>query len=179
MKKQIIALSVAVITSGSALAQDKNQWFVGADVGWDTRAFAGNADKYDKEASFAAKFGKYLGDEDQHRVYFTYGENKAGERGADKKAKDLLASYDYLYGLNADNSLRAFAGVTAGYSKVEFRDNGSKGDFAYGAQAGLNYQLTSNIELEGGYQYLKRDAKKDGIKMPEDNRLFIGANVKF
>lgn len=89
--------------------------------------------------------------------------------------------FDYLIGKEA---MKPFIGVLAGYSKYSQTDLHMDGGFI-GSVIGINYALGNDVSLEGGYRYMKSNARgtfNSSGSEAEINHLtnwFVGANYKF
>jgi len=89
--------------------------------------------------------------------------------------------YDYLIG---NNTLKPYLGVLLGYSKYTQPNLMIDGGFV-GVNMGLNYSLTENFSVEGGYRYIRSNATGDftstasKAKVDSLKNWYLGANYKF
>ncbi|GLP96776.1 outer membrane beta-barrel protein [Paraferrimonas sedimenticola] len=182
MKKQILAIAAAAVLAGPAMAAD-NQWFVGAEAGFGTDGFKKGALKEEKRPEFGVRVGKYLGDNDQVRVYGTLRGSNVGKRGDRMTGRSLLVSADYLVPLTQSKSVNWFIGGTVGGSQLRDQapemNDARQNNFVYGGQTGFKFNLAKNFEMELGYQYLRHNGGKNGIKLDADQRVNLGATFKF
>ncbi|GLP96773.1 outer membrane beta-barrel protein [Paraferrimonas sedimenticola] len=188
MKKQLLAVLTASVLAAPAMAAD-NQWFVGAEGGFDTNGFKKGALKEEKRPEFGVRVGKYFAD-DKARVYATYRGSNLGKRGDRMTARDLLVSADYLVPLTQSKSVNWFIGGTVGGSQLN-NDNviapelqsttvrERQNNFVYGGQTGFKFNLAKHFEMELGYQYLRHNGGKNGIKLDADQRVNLAATFKF
>ncbi|MBW8190998.1 porin family protein [Neiella marina] len=194
--KTLLALIPTALIASPVLANDStNDWFVGGAINKqmskseqapgampaDTSSF----DQKDRDWGYELKAGRYLGDNDQHRLTMTYTEANGGSKTGDYDQKNLLASYDYMYSLTDDNSWRAFGGVSAGMANTKYDGAGTSNDLVYGAQAGLNYRINQQWETEIGYRYLKQDYSGtngntgEQFALDRTEQVFMGVNYRF
>lgn len=89
--------------------------------------------------------------------------------------------FDYLIG---DNALKPFIGGLAGYSHYSQPDLDLDGGFI-GLNLGLNYALGENFSIEGGYRYMRSNAKgtftssMSEAKVDTLKNWYVGGNYKF
>ncbi|GLS84338.1 outer membrane beta-barrel protein [Paraferrimonas haliotis] len=177
MKKLTLA-ALATSTCLAATPALATEFFIGGNLGVQQNSFdykthnmltpaPANADinsgsTSERDGFYELKAGMYFGDATQHRATLSYSVNDGKIHSLNNtkfEQRNILASYDYLIPLSADNRLSAFIGATIGSanSKVHTADVGSSNDFVYGGQVGLNYRVTQAVSAELGYRYLKQD----------------------
>lgn len=114
----------------------------------------------------------------------------------DEKANltNVTLNYDYLF--NAVNNFTPYVSAHLGQSKLDI-DTFDDTAMSYGAQLGLLYSLTKNIEFEAGTSYTKLDLKPTTptvsgsyydatlmnaslyLQADDMTRLYAGFNYKF
>lgn len=170
-------LSVAVMANESGL-------YVGAEVGTThtktaTAFSTGTTSHYtSNRVSEGLNIGTYLNE--NSRAYIAYQHINADmNKDIPESINIYSAGYDYLFGTS---SLKPFVGAIIGYST--YSDSGfNVNGMAYGAQAGVDYKLNSNISVDAGYRYLSSSAEAtySGNKSTMDSfqTFFVGASYKF
>ncbi|USE36255.1 porin family protein [Endozoicomonas sp. SCSIO W0465] len=159
-------------------------------------------DNSDNTGFFGVRFGSFWRDE--ARAYLTVGYLKPKDAnwnasGIEYKVHDikqlnLLVSADYLF--MPEWELQPFVGLTIGAAEtkakgtVDIPDVGEnsfnkKWAFAYGAQAGVIYQI-DQFDLEAGLRYLtnstsnhyehKHDIK---LKVNDSRQIYVAASIHF
>lgn len=187
MKKHVLAMvavSLFAGTASSALAanKDKNQWFIGVDGANQLEAFKRDATRDEQKTGYSLNFGKHLGDNDQHRLSFTYGQDDWGRRNGKNRERDALASYDYMLPLNQTGTIKWFAGATAGVSEQDIKGQKNNYGPTLGAQTGFAFDVHRNVGLEAGYKYRFRmddNFKQRADQRGQDDQLYLGAKIKF
>jgi len=171
MRKRILVTSSLLVMGTSAMALDV-QGFLGVGAGISLNKIQGegkanyssgetekaNFSETESSALAGIKGGVILGD--SHRLALNY--NPAFHSNA--TIHNILASYDYLIPVPANDRVKLFVGVHAGVAKFDGKDDLSGIDatgFAYGAQFGYVYDITKNIEFEFGVMYTKHTADKE------------------
>lgn len=160
-----------------------NSSYIGLDVG-NTEATmsavngTANAEESDNGTSVSLKLGyKY---EDNQRVY-------ASAQYIEAEDADFMVyglGYDYLFG---DAIVKPFVGGFIGYGQYQ-TDRASMIDLdvsglVFGAQAGLQLEVTEEFELEAGYRYLKSKMQESvgtaDIEIDPLSSWFVGFNYNF
>jgi opacity protein-like surface antigen len=118
-----------------------------------------------------------------HRISVSH--VKYSKAGVD--VRTILGNYDYLIPMSEE--FRLFAGIHAGSTKVEIEssitDSISFSGLTYGAQAGLIYDITKNIEFETGVAYTKYNVDRaettnwSGVELEDSASISAGINYKF
>ncbi len=160
-----------------------NSSYVGLDVGNTEATMSAvngieNAKESDNGTSVSLKLGyKY---EDNQRVY-------ASAQYIEAENAEFMVyglGYDYLFG---DAIVKPFVGGFIGYGQYQ-TDRASTIDLdvdgiVFGAQAGLLFEVTKEIDLEGGYRYLKSNMEENigsaNIEIDPLSNWFVGFNYKF
>ena len=192
MKKVLLAAAVVSATCmGSISSAMASDWFVGVEAGKAKHKMSieqtgvKNFSKKMDHTDYGLRVGKYLNDNVRTYATITTGKDdgKAGGSKVELKSQSLLMSADYLFG---DGNLKPFVGASVGANRTKgsISGMGSKTEnaFAYGAQAGVVYNLGS-VDLEGGYRYMKHntDFKLDGgkIKNKDTQKVYLSASYRF
>jgi len=122
-----------------------------------------------KDGTWGARIGQQ---NDQGRYYLTYDNVSNNHSGLKMRQENLLGSYDVFYPLGS--STKAFGGASLGVTKLSQESSGYSRDtdtgYAYGLQAGVLQQVSSNASVELGYRYLRSNAttelsEHDGDKL--------------
>lgn len=128
---------------------------------------------------------------DQGRYYLSY-QNVSGSHNVYKlRQQNLMASYDVF--LPIADQTKLFGGASLGLTKLEQESRGYRRDsdlgYAGGLQLGILQQLADNVSLEGGYRYLRSNAKtklaprgmrKDGsLRLHSSEQFYLGVNYSF
>ncbi|WP_419764596.1 MAG: hypothetical protein ACNI28_12510 [Arcobacter sp.] len=176
--KKTLALSALLALTTSSMAMDV-EYFIGAGAErgkLDTTVSGGNlsiGNKYN-DTAFKLKAGAII--DKKHRVSLS----RVGysEKGGDFDLTNL--NYDYIIPLKNDFSL--LAGVHAGVA--EYDEPGYNIDgFDYGLQAGVLYDITSNVQLETNLAYTKFNVEEtfSGVKAEFNDGIsfYLGFNYKF
>lgn len=197
MKKTLVVASLLALGT-SAMATDV-QGFIGAGLGasWDnvessyniSGAIVNDSNKEkNRESGFLMSIKGGVIINDTHRLALSYNPSIH----SDANVHNILASYDYLIPVNADN--RFYVGIHAGTSKLKGKDDFSglsMSGFAYGAQLGYIHDITKNVEFELGAMYTKHNAKKsysdveaghnikEQFKLKDSISTLVGINYKF
>ncbi|MBO9494804.1 porin family protein [Thalassotalea sp. G20_0] len=200
------AVSSFALATGWDDGWSENDIFVGLEGGYAKTKVkldgsGASVDDSDNTGFFGLRLGGFM--DDEARVYFTAGYLKPkdaqwGSDGVDFKVHDikqlnLLVSADYLFMPEWD--VQPFIGLTIG--ATETKANGSfiaadkqdsfkkKWGFAYGAQAGVIYQI-DNIDLEAGVKYLTNGTSHqfqgpDDIKLKVNDscQAYVAASIHF
>lgn len=95
------------------------------------------------------------------RYYLTYDYTSDTRHRYKLRQQNLLGSYDALLPLG-EHGTQVFGGISAGLVSLEQESHGFSHDrdvgLAGGVQVGLIQQLGPDVELEGGYRYLRTSA---------------------
>ncbi|WP_066017600.1 outer membrane beta-barrel protein [Endozoicomonas atrinae] len=207
----LTALTVSAVSSVAMATGWEDDWstsdiFVGLEGGYSKTKVkvdgVSGADKSDNTGFFGLRLGSYW--EDEARAYFTVGYLKPKDANwssngnevhvKDIKQLNLLVSADYLF--MPEWEVQPFVGLTIGAAETKAKGfvsdasttEGSfkkKWAFAYGAQAGVIYQI-DNIDLEAGLKYLtnstshhyehKHDVK---LKVNDSRQVYVAASIHF
>lgn len=206
------ALTISAVSSVAMATGWEDDWstsdvFVGLEGGYSKTKVkidgVSGADKSDNTGFFGLRLGSYW--EDEARAYLTVGYLKPKDAhwndGSDEvKVKDikqlnLLVSADYLF--MPESEVQPFVGLTIGASETKAKgfatdgsgtDEGSfkkKWGFAYGAQAGVIYQI-DNIDLEAGLKYLTNSTSHHykehhdvKLKVNDSRQFYVAASIHF
>jgi len=167
MKKSLIVASLLLVGGSALVAAEGSGWYTGIEAGNTKMDFSmsalGVSSSGDTDGSSATLKVGYYFDANQRASTWYHKIKKAD--GVDK-AEAYGLNYDYLFGTSA---FKPFLGAVVGYQsykEAELKLNG----LVYGAQAGLNYAMTSNLSAEIGYRYL--------ISNADDNIVVLGIPVK-
>ncbi len=160
MKKTLIATAL-IASALSSQAFAGGDWFVGGEVGKARQDYSIHVDNNkigsDKETNnhYGLRIGKQI--TDHVRVYGTLsgskGDTKVGPAKFSQKNYQALISSDYLFG---SGSVRPFVGLSVGANKMNIAGKTDTAA-AYGAQAGVNWQIAKNWSVETGVQVLKHN----------------------
>jgi len=107
------------------------------------------------------------------------------------RQENLLGSYDVFYPLGS--STKAFGGASLGVTKLSQESSGYSRDtdtgYAYGLQAGVLQQVSSNASVELGYRYLRSNAttelsehdgdKLGALRLKSSAQTYLSANYLF
>jgi hypothetical protein len=189
MKKSILA--TAIILSGTLLTASDTNMFIGADV---TRAqvdfdygFRGTAlvngvpatngtvSKDEMDTSYGLKAGMFM--EKSSRLYAYYTKLEPETEGLEMKLKIITLNYEYLIDTGYDG-LTPYLGAHIGRSDFELLGYDDQG-LMYGAQAGILFGITDNIELELGISYSMMDAEPStpALTQTQGNTQLINASL--
>lgn len=177
MKKLVLLASIVLF--GVTAVANESGLYVGAEVGATHTKVSTESDHYTaNRMSEALQLGYYINE--NSRAYAAYQYIGADTNKVVPKSTNIYSvGYDYLFGTT---SLKPFVGAVLGYSTYKDRDFKING-FAYGAQAGVNYKVSTNVSVDAGYRYLKSTAKATyfGNKNTMDSfqTFFVGVNYKF
>ena len=191
MKKVAIISTVALAFAASSFAGD---WFVGAEIGHSeikgkatTQYGSLNLDA--DGGHQAIKIGNYINE--NVRVggsVYRFNEDD------DVDVSLITVGVDYFFG---HDTLRPFIGVHVG--NLEYKESGAPSTYSkssieldstvYGLGFGLNYKVNKNVELEGGYKFLKTDGKDTLTYIPTNTVIniesddakswYFGVNYRF
>ncbi|WP_257282967.1 outer membrane beta-barrel protein [Endozoicomonas sp. SESOKO1] len=199
----VSAVSSVAIAAGLEDGWSENDIFIGLEGGYaKTKVKVDGVtghDNSDNTGFFGVRLGSYWHDE--ARAYLTVGYLKpkdahwnygSGEAKVnDIKQLNLLVSADYLF--MPEWQLQPFAGLTIGAAdtKANGQFNNQSGSFdkkwafAYGAQAGVIYQI-DNIDLEAGLRYLTNSATHHykehhdvKLKVNDSRQIYVAAAIHF
>ncbi len=205
----LTALTVSAVSSVAMATGWEDDWstsdiFVGLEGGYSKTKVkvdgVPGADKSDNTGFFGLRLGSYW--EDEARAYFTVGYLKpkdahwnngnGEEKVKDIKQLNLLVSADYLFMPEWD--LQPFVGLTIGATETKadgYNIDGKTGSFdkkwafAYGAQAGVIYQI-DNIDLEAGLKYLTNSTSHHykehhhvKLKVNDSRQVYVAASIHF
>lgn len=203
------AVSSFALATGWDDGWSENDIFVGLEGGYAKTKVkldgsGTSVDDSDNTGFFGLRLGGFV--DDEARVYFTAGYHKPKDaqwsfNGDDFKVHDikqlnLLVSADYLF--MPEWEVQPFIGLTIGatetkasgsYSSVNnsvIEDNfKKKWGFAYGAQAGVVYQI-DNIDLEAGLKYLTNsishhflESDNTKLKVNDSSQVYVAASIHF
>ncbi len=206
MKRSLMAASFLMLSVSASFA-DSNAWFVGGEFGGmsihgkstasadihisngDTVLGGSTSDTFNTTYE-AIKIGTYF---DYGRIY-----------GSVAYQNETETMTSYTYGLGYDylfknkSNFTPFIGVNASYTVADIDDDLAKElsldkpkGFNYGAEAGVLYALTKNMELEVGVRYMISDIDDTStfdesgtnvdLKMENDRivQYYLGLNYKF
>lgn len=130
--------------------------------------------------------------EQDARAYIGYDYVSATRHQYKLRQQNLLGSYDRILPLN-DQGTRLFGGVSAGLISLEQESRGFHRDrgvgVAGGVQAGLIQSLSHDLELEGGYRYLRTNVdvrfNERGVgnagraDLHSSEKFYVGVNYRF
>ena len=200
--KVILVTRLLALAATPAIAND---WFIDGSIGSQKNTFEESvhsgknppvADDYAKkyhehDAVYSVRFGKLMGDNNEHRVYSTcsYSDGNAGDLGGAKyRQQNILFSYDYIVPIG-QTDLNWFVGATAGYGHTRVHDEmgGSKDGFIYGGQTGFQYNLNESMTAELGYRYIKEDYEKvavsgsntETLALDDSQQFYLGIDYRF
>ncbi|WP_306671427.1 outer membrane beta-barrel protein [Endozoicomonas sp. ONNA2] len=210
----LIALTVSAVSSMAMAAGWEDDWpesdaFVGLEGGYakttvKVDGLSGD-DKSDNTGFFGVRLGSFW--QDEARAYLTVGYLKPKDahwnsNGTDYKVHDikqlnLLVSADYLF--MPDWEIQPFVGLTIGATETKAEGSNipvsvsntadgsfeKKWSFAYGAQAGVIYQI-DNIDLEAGLRYLTnstshhyKDHHNVKLEVNDSRQIYLAASIHF
>ncbi|GAA4899326.1 porin family protein [Ferrimonas pelagia] len=155
MRTLTTAMIAMIACSGYAVANDT---FLGVGIGWQQDKVQRTVSETSDAAHYQLRAGKVL--EEQHRISASYSYKQddfqwAGDK-FDHTQHLALISYDYLQPLALQGKLAGYIGPTIGLASNKLDDR-ERTTFTWGAQAGLQYRLTSNWSVDLGYRYLDMD----------------------
>lgn len=164
------SLTLAILLASSTLSAAETQWFIGADVshadidadvGFTGSATingvtynGGSVSVSDKDTTIGIKAGAIV--DQTHRLALSYTKFSPSVEGIEADLTNITASYDYLFA--TVNGFTPYLGAHIGQSKFEVigYDDTS---LSYGAQMGVLYSITNNLEFEAGVSYTTLSAK--------------------
>jgi len=121
--------------------------------------------------------------------YYNFGRVSAyGQIMNKNDGKAVGLSYDYMF--YNDSAFVPFIGISAGYNWTTAEGAGLAVDttnFTYGVQAGVVYELSKTVDLEGGVRYIKTSEDDSGtvpanyILVPTENivQYYLSLGYKF
>ncbi|WP_375723472.1 porin family protein [Arcobacter sp. KX21116] len=181
MNKTLVLGSLLALST-SVMAMDVD-YFVGA--GAERGNLKANASvpgtKVDgdfKDTGYSLKIGAILNK--AHRLSLSY-------TGYSDDGMDLdLTKFNYDYIIPLENKFSFLVGAHLGNAKFEDSDAKLNG-FIYGAQTGILYDITSNIQLETSIAYTKYNIDKTinysgtdiNIELEHSTAFYLGFNYKF
>lgn len=195
MKKSLVVASFLML-SGSAVFADSNPWFVGGEFGGMNMKYKFESQTSGTPYNFgdtvhatyeSLKIGKYF---DYGRIYGSV---------VHQNKEDNFSSwsgglaYDYLF--KNKSNITPFVGITGMYSKGKDETQFAKTNdfvhqkgFSYGAEAGLIFGITANVDLEIGTRYMDSSdfgkSRTDGADFGEFKgknifQYYVGVDYKF
>ena len=192
----ISAVSSVVMATGWEDDLSTSDVFVGIEGGYSKTKVRvdgiSGEDKQDNTGLFGIRVGRLW--EDEARAYFTLGYNKPkdahwidatlGEvKVKDIKQLNLLVSADYMF--MPESEIQPFVGLTIGASVNKADGFDKKWGFAYGAQAGVIYQI-DNVDLEAGLKYLTNSTSHHykehhhvKLKVNDSRQFYVAASIHF
>jgi opacity protein-like surface antigen len=195
MKRSLVVASFLMLCSSASFA-DSNPWFVGGEFGGMNMKYKfEGTDGVDTlnlsdtvNATYESlKVGKYF---EYGRVYTSIVRQNKKD---DFSSWSAGLGYDYLF--RNSTSVTPFIGINGLYTKGKDETNFAKSydidnpkGFSYGAEAGLIYAVSTNIDLEIGTRYMDSsnvdDSRTEGAahgKFEGKHTLqyYFGANYKF
>ena len=159
MKKSLV-LAGLLLTSSTVMATE-TQWFVGLGIskmdtsvkesvtgsvavnGTNIATAAASASTDIDDTALGIKAGVIV--DAKHRVSI---ENSKYDFDYSSEARKTTLSYDYI--IDIDSEVRPFIGAHVGHLKVQAYNLVEDSGMLYGAQVGVLYDITKNIELEAG-----------------------------
>ncbi|MDD3467465.1 MAG: outer membrane beta-barrel protein [Campylobacterales bacterium] len=176
--KKLASFALVALFSVFAVANEDGL-YVGAEVGATHTKVSDDSAHYKADrASEALQLGYYINANSRTYVAYQYIGADAN-KDVPKSTNIYSVGYDYLFGAAP---LKPFVGAVLGYSTYKDHDFKING-LAYGAQAGVDYKVNTNISVDVGYRYLKSTAKAtySGFKSTMDSfqTFSVGVNYKF
>ncbi len=192
------ALTISAVSSVAMATGWEDDWstsdvFVGLEGGYSKTKVkvdgVSGSDKSDNTGFFGLRLGSSW--EDEARAYFTLGYNKPkdahwsdSEQVKNIKQLNLLISADYMFMPEWD--LQPFVGLTIGATETKADNFKKKWGFAYGAQAGVIYQI-DNVDLEAGLKYLTNSSDHRWhnsdhdwkLKVNDSRQFYVAASIHF
>lgn len=163
VKKMAIALLCTVL--GSALYADSKP-FLGLEIGYatvqgDIGGFFPSDIIRDYDGS-DVEYGIRLGAQNEEwRATLGYNYFDTNSDDNEQNYEKVLVSLDYFF-LNAEElKLKPYIGANIGYVNYESTNNIDMSGVLYGAQAGLVFDVTENIDLDLMYRYSLSSATQD------------------
>ncbi len=159
MKKSLLIATLLLGFSTSVMAAKVGETVVGLEFGASkiNATTTVNGVTYDGDGSStheALSLGKY------------YSFGRVGVYGQIVNNNDIKSAgltYDYMF--YNDSKFVPFIGVSAGYNWYTAEGAGLAVDttnFTYGVQAGVVYELSKTVDLEGGARYIKTSTDDSG-----------------
>lgn len=164
------SITLAILLASSTLVSAETQWFIGADVshadidadvGFTGSATingatynGGSVSVSDKDTTIGIKAGAIV--DKTHRLALSYTKFSPSVEGIKGDLTNIIASYDYLF--TSVKTFTPYIGAHVGQSKFEVIGYDDTA-LSYGAQLGVLYSITNNIEFEAGVSYTALSAK--------------------
>jgi opacity protein-like surface antigen len=135
----------------------------------------GSVSQDDTDTSYGLKAGMIL--DKNHRLYAYYTKLKPESEDLNTKLKIITLNYEYLIDTGYEG-LKPYIGAHVGQSDFEALGYDDQG-LMYGAQAGILFDITDNIELELGIAYSMMDAepRTPALTQVEGNVALINASL--
>jgi len=189
MKKSLVLVSLLAIGSTAAMAAKVGDTIVGVEFGgqhanYTTTAVSSSTSASENTTYEAIKMLKYI---KYGRVGVSLGHANP-KNGS--KTNILGVAYDYVF--YNDSKFSPFVGAVVSYSTTTAAGFGSNiNGLAFGAEAGLTYDISSKFDLEIGARYLASNASGNdtqtiagtpiNVTVDIDNitQYYFGVNYKF
>ena len=196
--KKIAAIALAGVTAMS-VATVQADTFVGLVAGSHSadmltpKGLKGTNNNFDNIIKNDGLYGIRVGQQnDGYRFYATYDNASNSYREYKARQENLTVSLDKTFDIGSGGT-QLFAGATTGITKLTHESKGVSRDsdmgYAMGLQAGIVQQLSSNFSVEGGYRYMRHNAKVDvkdrvegnvgSSKLKSSDTWFLSANYHF
>lgn len=192
--KKVLATLLALALPAAALADDNRGFYVQGDLGhasvkgevYDDSA---TAKGFSPRVSFGYDFGDFRVAADYTHYKSRSGSGRISSSTryeAEAKFQSIGVSGIYDFDLNAP--VKPYVGARVGFNRVSFDTheyspgfiehyNTRKTKTGVGLMAGVSYDITQNIALDGGYRY-NYWGKFDGVKV-DSHEVSAGVRVKF
>lgn len=188
-KKLIIALACTSVVSSTLVAQEglsERDTFIGVEVGYtsvqgDVGTIFEPFIEHDYDGS-DVEFGVRIGAQSEEwrtTLGFNYFDGKDGDKK--QNYEKWFLSVDYLFLGSDNNPLQPFIGLNVGYVNYESTQGIDMNGFVYGAQVGLIYSVTENIDLDLQYRYSLSGATQDdrNAELDHISGVVFGVNYKY
>ncbi|OQX39218.1 MAG: hypothetical protein B0D91_02095 [Oceanospirillales bacterium LUC14_002_19_P2] len=196
--KKIAAIALAGVTAMS-VATVQADTFVGLVAGSHSAdlqtpsGLKGTNNSFDNIIKNDGMYGIRVGQQnDGYRFYATYDNASNSYRTYKMRQENLTVSLDKTFDVGTGGT-QLFAGATTGITKLTHESKDMRRDndlgYAMGLQAGIIQKLGSNFSVEGGYRYMRHNAKVDvkehggnklgSSKLKSSDTWFLSANYHF
>jgi len=171
MMKKVAIVCLCTMLGSTLYARDdisESKPFIGVELGYatiqgDVGGFFPGDIIHDYEGS-DIEYGIRIGaKKDEWRTTISFNYYDSSSDGYDQNYEKGLLSLDYffLYSKKEKNAFQPFIGLNVGYVNYESTNNIDMNGFVYGAQAGVLFSVTENIDLDLMYRYSLSNATQD------------------
>ncbi|WP_457748730.1 opacity family porin [Sulfurimonas sp.] len=132
-----------------------------------------NSSNFSEDKTYESiKFLKYI---ENGRVGIIFGHENTKN---DINANYMGINYDYMFYNNS--KFLPFIGGTANYTRRKDKNSSfTETGVSYGAEAGLLYMVTSEVDVEIGARYLMSNVSGNNVDIDDLTQIYFGINYNF